>query len=183
MAARSSERSGRRGLSADVRRRGGSLGAGRRSGCARGWTRRRGTLPGMVRTGATFADAAAEYLRYIEHDRGRKPSTVRGYRSAIEAHLLPVFGSTPVELVTTVDIERWIATVDRSARGADLGKRPHALIRKGSLGIDGSHGPVTPSRKLRLDQASEVAPEENPSAALAAGVCRGARGRSFEFRT
>jgi integrase len=31
---------------------------------------RRGTLPGMVRTGVTFADAAAEYLRYIEHDRG-----------------------------------------------------------------------------------------------------------------
>src|SRR3954452_19367432 len=25
---------------------------------------RRGTLPGMVRTGATFVDAAAEYLRY-----------------------------------------------------------------------------------------------------------------------
>jgi integrase len=77
---------------------------------------RRGTLPGMVRTGATFADAAAEYLRYIEHDRGRKPSTVRGYRSAIEAHLLPVFGSRPVESVTTTDIERWIATVDRSPR-------------------------------------------------------------------
>lgn len=30
---------------------------------------RRGTLPGMVRTGATFADAAP-YLRYIEQDRG-----------------------------------------------------------------------------------------------------------------
>jgi hypothetical protein len=39
---------------------------------------RLGTLPGMIRTGATFADAAAEYLRYIEHDRERKPSTVRG---------------------------------------------------------------------------------------------------------
>ena len=38
---------------------------------------RRGTLPGLVRTGATFADAAAEYLRYVEQDRGRKPSTVR----------------------------------------------------------------------------------------------------------
>jgi hypothetical protein len=25
---------------------------------------RRGVLPGMVRTGATFADAAAEFLRY-----------------------------------------------------------------------------------------------------------------------
>ena len=30
----------------------------------------------MVRTGATFADAAEECLRYIEHDRGRKPSTL-----------------------------------------------------------------------------------------------------------
>jgi integrase len=27
----------------------------------------------MIRTGASFADAAAEYLRYHEHDRGRKP--------------------------------------------------------------------------------------------------------------
>src|SRR2546426_5472703 len=77
---------------------------------------RRGTLPGMVRTGATFADAAAEYLRYIEHDRGRKPSTVHGYRSAIRAHLLPAFGALPVESVTTEGIERWIATVDRSPR-------------------------------------------------------------------
>ena len=39
---------------------------------------RRGVLPGMVRTGATFADAAAEWLRYVEHDRQRKPSTVAG---------------------------------------------------------------------------------------------------------
>ena len=60
---------------------------------------RRGTLPGMVRTGATFGDAAAEYLRYIDQDRGRKPSTLRGYRSAIEAHLLPAFGELPVENV------------------------------------------------------------------------------------
>ena len=50
---------------------------------------RRGTLPGMVRTGATFADAAAEWLRYVEHDRGRKPSTVAGYRSIVRSQLLP----------------------------------------------------------------------------------------------
>ena len=36
---------------------------------------RRGTRPGMVRRGATFADAAAECLRYVEHDRECKPST------------------------------------------------------------------------------------------------------------
>ena len=77
---------------------------------------RRGTLPGMVRTGATFADAAAEYLRYVEHDRGRKPSTVRGYRSAIEAHLLPAFGSIPVEDVTPEAIERWMAGFEGAPR-------------------------------------------------------------------
>jgi integrase len=38
-----------------------------------------GTLAGQVRTGATFADAAAEWLRYIEVERLRKPSTVEGY--------------------------------------------------------------------------------------------------------
>ena len=53
----------------------------------------RGTLPGLVRTGATSADAAAEHLRYIGHDRLRKPSTLRGYRSAIEAHLVPTRAS------------------------------------------------------------------------------------------
>ena len=77
---------------------------------------RRGTLPGMVRTGATFADAAAEYLRYIDHDRGRKQSTVNGYRSVLESHLLPAFGDLPVEQVTTVRIERWIAGFTGSAR-------------------------------------------------------------------
>ncbi len=46
---------------------------------------RRGTLPGMVRTGATFADAATEFLRYAEHDRGCKASTLRDYRSNLEA--------------------------------------------------------------------------------------------------
>jgi hypothetical protein len=32
----------------------------------------------MVQTDATFADAAQEWFRYIEHDRGRKPSMVAG---------------------------------------------------------------------------------------------------------
>ena len=77
---------------------------------------RRGTLPGLVRTGATFADACGEYLRYVEHDRGRKLSTVRGYRSMINTHLLPAFGSMPVEDVTTAVIETWVAGYEGSPR-------------------------------------------------------------------
>jgi integrase-like protein len=68
---------------------------------------RRGTLPGMVRTGAAFADAAAEYLRWIEYDRARKPSTVRDYHSIINAHLLPAVGTTRIEDITTESVERW----------------------------------------------------------------------------
>jgi integrase len=72
---------------------------------------RRRTLPGMVSTGATFADAAAEFLRYVEHDRGCKPSTLRDYRSRINARLLPEFGDRRLEEITSGDIERWRATI------------------------------------------------------------------------
>ena len=43
----------------------------------------------MVRTGATVADACAEYLRYIDEDRQRKPWTLRDYDSIFRNHVLP----------------------------------------------------------------------------------------------
>jgi hypothetical protein len=58
---------------------------------------RGGTLAGQVHTGATFADAAAEWLRYIELDRQRKPSTVAGYKVLVRSQLLPAFGSMALE--------------------------------------------------------------------------------------
>jgi len=70
---------------------------------------RRGTLPGMVRSGATFADAAAEWLRYVEQERGRKASTLRDYRSVVNAHLLPAFGEEPLERIDTDTIESWLS--------------------------------------------------------------------------
>jgi integrase len=68
---------------------------------------RRGTLQGVGRSGATFADAAAEWLRFIEQDRERKPSTIRDYRSSLKAHLLPAFGEMPLEEITSSVIEQW----------------------------------------------------------------------------
>ncbi len=69
---------------------------------------RRGTLPGLVRTGATFADAAAEWLRYVEHDRAVKPSTMVDYRSTAK-QLVAEFGELRVEEVTARRIEQWRA--------------------------------------------------------------------------
>src|SRR6187399_3370583 len=60
---------------------------------AEAWLRRTlaeaaaGTLSGMVRTGATVADACAGYLRYLERDRQRKPSTLRDYDSIFRNHV------------------------------------------------------------------------------------------------
>ncbi len=73
---------------------------------------RRGTLAGMTRSGATFADAAAEWIRFIAEDRERKPSTVCDYRNALEARLLPAFGSTPIEGIDVASIEAWRHTLD-----------------------------------------------------------------------
>jgi integrase len=70
---------------------------------------RRGTLAGMVVTGATFADAAAEFLRYCEVDRGCKASTLRDYRSILNAHLLPAFGAERLEDITPKAIDGWRA--------------------------------------------------------------------------
>lgn len=76
----------------------------------------KGTLPGMVRTGASFAEVAEEYLRYLEHDRERKPSTLHDYRSIVRAHLLPAFGDMKVEDLTGPAIEAWKGTLPVSNR-------------------------------------------------------------------
>src|SRR3954453_22451346 len=87
---------------------------------AQGWLRdvldqaRAGVLPGMVRTGVSFADACGEYLRYVEHDLERKPSTLGDYRSVIRAHLLPAFGALRLEDVTADRIEAWKGTLRMS---------------------------------------------------------------------
>jgi hypothetical protein len=77
---------------------------------------RRGTLPAMVRTGATFADAAAEYMRWLEHDRQCKPSTLRDYNSIITAHLLPAFSNDRLEDITAEQVEGWSASLAATGR-------------------------------------------------------------------
>ena len=68
---------------------------------------RRGVLPGMAQTGVIFTVAVDEYLRWLEVDRERKPSTLRDYRSIIRTHLLPAFGEQLVEDITYDHVERW----------------------------------------------------------------------------
>jgi integrase len=72
---------------------------------------RRGVLVGLVRTGVRFAEAAEDYLLWLEFERDRKPSTLRGYRTIVRGHLLPAFGDVLLEDLTPERLERWAATL------------------------------------------------------------------------
>ena len=75
-----------------------------------------GTLPGMVRTGVTFAAASDEWLRYCVEDRACKPSTMVDYRHTVARVLVPVFGPLLLEEITAPAIEAWRASLTTSAR-------------------------------------------------------------------
>src|SRR4051812_25087877 len=50
----------------------------------------------------SFRAACDEWLRYVEHDRQRRPSTLRDYRNVVNGYLLPEFSEdTPLEKITT----------------------------------------------------------------------------------
>jgi integrase len=69
----------------------------------------------MVQTGARLSDAAAEWLRYCEHERACKRSTLTEYRHAADL-IVRGLGDPPLEDVTPEMIERWKATLDASNR-------------------------------------------------------------------
>jgi integrase len=63
-------------------------------------------LVNLTPSRVTFKAACDEHVRYLEHDRQRKRSTIGDAQSTIKVHLLPAFGeSTPVEDITTVDVD------------------------------------------------------------------------------
>jgi hypothetical protein len=101
---------------------------------------RRGTLAAPVRTGATFGDAAAEWLRYVEHDRDVKPSTLTDYRS-VAARLVREFGSLAIEEVSARRVEEW-----RARLGAGRDRPLSNRTRNKSLTILG--GIMERARKL-----------------------------------
>lgn len=88
---------------------------------------RDGSLPGLVQTGKTFADAADEWLAYSENVRDCKPSTLRDYRNMARV-LVREFGNRKIETITTQDIDIWI-----SGYGGSNRTRQKYLVCLGSI--------------------------------------------------
>jgi integrase len=65
-----------------------------------------GRVPDRGDDSVTFRYAASAWLHYVEHDRGRAPSTVRDYRNTVHRYLLPQLGDRPLSEITVDDLER-----------------------------------------------------------------------------
>jgi integrase len=134
---------------------------------------RRGTLPGMVKTGATFADAAAEWLRYVEEDRMRKPSTVATYRALLRSRILPAFAEQPLESVTPAMLERWIRSMDCSAATRTKAlAMVHGIYQRARKVWGLTINPVTDVEKPPLPKGGDIevfSPEEVRALVRAAG--------------
>jgi integrase len=130
-----------------------------------------GSAP-RVEHSVTFAEAADEYLRYAEHDRGCKPSTIRGYCSQLNAHLLPAFGSMRIEDVSEQEIERWRAGISGHRRGHEaLSNKTknhqlvlmHAIFRRAVKVYALPRNPLENVDRFRLRRSGDIevfSPEE-----------------------
>src|SRR6266508_833961 len=72
---------------------------------------RRGTLAGAVKTGVKFADAAAEWLRYVDQDRKRKHSTIADYNGVLEHALNP-------EMLLCLSSRHWGSVFEEAVEAA-----------------------------------------------------------------
>lgn len=105
-------------------------------------------LVNIAPIGVTFEQAASEWLQYVEHDRKRRKSTVRGYRNIVDGSLLAAFGKdTMIETITTADIDRYRAGLlaDGKLAAATINRRLvalHAIFKRAGRQHDLPRNPV-----------------------------------------
>jgi integrase len=81
----------------------------------------------------TFADAAAEWLRYVEQDRGLRVSTMRDYRRIVDRVLNPVFGAIALEQLSSEMIDAYRQHLVREGRLASRTINKNMLVIHGVL--------------------------------------------------
>jgi integrase len=81
----------------------------------------------------TFADAAEEWLRYLEHERGRRASTLRNYRLSLRNHILPALGRLPLTAVTVPRIDALRSYLIRQRGPAPSTVNQHLVLVHGIL--------------------------------------------------
>jgi integrase len=121
---------------------------------------RRGELAGMVRTGTTFNEAAEEFLRYAQHERACKPTTVTDYRNMARV-LGRTFGDELIEDVTTESIERWKADFTREHQSSNRTLQKylvtlHGIFKRATRVYGLPRNPVTNVERPRLPRRAGI---------------------------
>jgi integrase len=111
-----------------------------------------------------FSRAAEEWLRYAEHDRACKPTTMRDYRRALAKDVLPEFGDLVLEDVTGPMIEAWRSRLTVCARTKNkLLTILNGIFRRAIKAFGVRHNPVSEVERLRCRTKIELevfSPEE-----------------------
>ncbi|WP_205695658.1 site-specific integrase [Conexibacter sp. SYSU D00693] len=131
-------------------------------------------VPGSKAHEATFADAAAEWLRYCEQDRGCKPSTMRSYRGSLNGRLLPAFGAMKVGDITPLHIERWLAQLPVSPRSKNkMLIEMHGVFRRAQKVYGLRDNPAAQVERLRAPRRLDlqVLEPEEVQALVRAAAC------------
>jgi integrase len=111
-----------------------------------------------------FAEAAREWLRYCEHDRACKPSTMQSYRSSVEGRLIPRFGDMQIGDITALHIERWRAALPVSPRMKNkLLTELHGIFKRAMKMYGVPRNPAAEVEHLRVPKQCDLevfSPEE-----------------------
>lgn len=126
-----------------------------------------GPQPGEV----TFDQVAADWLHHVEHVDGIKPSTLASYRYLLRppsararkrgrrkagGRVLAEFGGQPIDKITTAQVERWLARLDKepiSKRTINIHRQlvcsvlEHAVRRPDEYGIQTNVARATSKRR------------------------------------
>jgi integrase len=122
---------------------------------------RRGAIDNGRPVGHTLNEACEEWLRYVEHDRGRRFSTVRDYRNTINKRAKPYLGAdTLIATITTDDID---ALRERLLAEGELSRRSvqktlvllHAVFKRAKRRKWIATNPVEDAERVTLKRSGE----------------------------
>ena len=130
------------------------------------------TLEPAIGYEVTFGMAAREWMRYVEHDRKRRRSTINDYRRELDTRLIPAIGEdTPLSEITTKDIEmfreRLVAEAVLSPR--TINKRLaqlHAIFKRAQKAFDLPINPVAGAERQPVERTGEFSALEPPEVEL-----------------
>jgi integrase len=115
-----------------------------------------------ARVGVTFREAAEYWQTQGRTRENWKVSTQKDYRSAVDVHLMPVFGDVPLGKLTAAGIDAWLSERINDGLSRRVAQKLHTIIgaifeaARTPFGIETN--PIRQVRPVKQDEAPEIEP-------------------------